>query len=170
AIRYTLDPYRVSRAKRYPRDPTPRRSVSTQPPCWQMIVSHPFIHQLIVYVHPELRVPRRQIKILDIHLVPSRGPVKFEARTAARRGTLDTLSARSVFPRRDIHGRVAVQLHLLGFHPIGIMTDSSLCVCNPGFTREPPRHRVAPYNRMPSLILELRQCFRIALLVHATFQ
>src|SRR5580700_2148289 len=89
----------VAGAERHTKNSPARGRIAARLRCRQMIVSDPFIDNLVADQHAKLRLAVILVKVLDVHLVPPCGTVEAKRRRTllGRRCTLDRLSARSSF-------------------------------------------------------------------------
>src|SRR5579859_7194040 len=135
-----------------------------------MIVGNPFIQHLIAEKYAELRAAVILIEILDIQFIPARLPGEVKRRGTLLRGgrTFDGLASGSVFPRNDIDGNVAIELHGLGLDAARIVPDAPMLIGDAGNAEEPIAHRVAPNDGVPSLKFEACQCRGVTLVVNMT--
>src|SRR5579864_8508238 len=163
AIGVTDNRDRVSAGKTYARDRAPGRGISVHLVGREMAVSGPGVSPPIIDQEFVTRDSVVLIEILDTYVVFPRVPIKAEAggarvlpvagdRTASRRG----------FPRRDIHRKIAVELHVFRLNTVRIVPHSTASVSDSGGFVKPIHHSIAPHDCVSGLILEVFEHVRVS--------
>src|SRR5581483_4102687 len=70
--------------------------------------------------------------------------------------TCDGFAARRIFPRVDVDDRVSVEPCIFSLHAAGIVTGAPLRVGNAALFEEILHNRIAPHDRVTSLVFETR--------------
>src|SRR6267143_2304955 len=161
----------VSRAQRQSTNAPPRRRITSNFRRRKNAVCRPFIYYLIAYQYAKTRVAIVLIEVHNVHFVPPCVARKTKrSRASPRLQTFDCFAAGSVFPRNDVHGRVALELHGFRFDAIGINSHTVLRIGYAGSAKEPVADGISPDNCVRRLIFKPGQNVSVTLLIDATSQ
>src|SRR5581483_507254 len=111
-----------------------------------------------------------QIEILHGNVVPPRRAIKRETRGARTLCALNRFPARSRLPWRDLDRLISRKLHGFDFNSAGVMTRAAERILDSRLAMKPVHDRIAPDDRVSSLIFEPPQRLVISLVVHRALQ
>src|SRR5581483_8226615 len=169
-IRKSGDLNLVSGAQRHRRESDSRAGIGVRFIVGQSIVGNPGADLLPVEKRFKMRRTVPLIKILNTNAIPTGLSIKVRRCCTLRLFAENRFAARRVFLRCDRSRRITIERHGFCFDASRMISNASRGIGNMRFAPEPIAYRVAPDNRVASLIVELLQHGLVTLFIDSSAQ